>query len=172
VGLSHVKVARSGLMNGLKLKLMGEGEIIRLWCSEPDLAPPGKLSGFGNLKFYPLQTGSPSSMSAMIATGSWPCPGLRRGTAHHTYEAAPADEVQGWGATPESAGARLAVYMRQLWPSAGLTRVRGLLARRGTRQVIVGSPDGGGSRGLSEEDFIFRVGCAAETSRTQQRECI
>jgi hypothetical protein len=159
-------------MNGLKLKLMGEGEIIRLWCSEPDLAPPGKLSGFGNLKFYPLQTGSPSSMSAMIATGSWPCPGLRRGTAHHTYEAAPADEVQGWGATPESAGARLAVYMRQLWPSAGLTRVRGLLARRGTRQVIVGSPDGGGSRGLSEEDFIFRVGCAAETSRTQQRECI
>ena len=87
-------------------------------------------------------------------------------------EAAPAHEVQGWGATPESAGARLAVYMRQLWPSAGLTRVRGLLARRGTRQVIVGSPDGGGSRGLSEEDFIFRVGCAAETSRTQQRECI
>ena len=68
MGLSHVKVARSGLMNGVKLKLMGEGEIIRLWCSEPDLAPPGKLSGFGNLKFYPLQTGSPSSMSAMIAT--------------------------------------------------------------------------------------------------------
>ena len=30
---SHMKVARSGLMNGLKLKLMGGGEITRLWCS-------------------------------------------------------------------------------------------------------------------------------------------
>ena len=55
VAFSHMKVARSGLVNGLKLKLMGEGEITRLWCSESDGAPPGKLSGLGNLKFYPLQ---------------------------------------------------------------------------------------------------------------------
>jgi hypothetical protein len=33
VAFSHMKVARSGLVNGLKLKLMGEGERARLWCS-------------------------------------------------------------------------------------------------------------------------------------------
>ena len=50
-----MKVARSDLMNGVKLQLMGEGEITRLWCSESDGAPPGKLSGRGNLKCHPLQ---------------------------------------------------------------------------------------------------------------------
>ena len=52
-----MKVARSGLVNGLELKLKGEGERTRLWCSEPDRLPPDKLSGLGNLKFHPLRTG-------------------------------------------------------------------------------------------------------------------
>jgi len=55
VAFSRMKVARSGLVNGLQLKLKGEGERTRLWCSKPDRLPPGKLSSFGNLKFYPLQ---------------------------------------------------------------------------------------------------------------------
>ena len=66
MGLRHMKVARSGLMNGLKLKLMGEGEIKRLWCSEPDRAPPGKLTGRGNLKSHLLRVACAWLESAMI----------------------------------------------------------------------------------------------------------
>ena len=57
VAFSRMKVARSGLVNGLQLKLKGEGERTRLWCSKPDRLPPGKLSGFGNLKYHLLRVG-------------------------------------------------------------------------------------------------------------------
>ena len=70
VAFSRMKVARSGLVNGLQLKLKGEGERTRLWCSEPDRLPPDKLSGLGNLKFYPLQTIACRFKSALIPIGS------------------------------------------------------------------------------------------------------
>ena len=106
MAFSRMKVARSGLVNGLELKLKGEGERTRLWCSEPDRLPPGKLSGLGNLKFHLLRVDCAWLESAMIPTGSWPCPGLRRSIANNPLERAPRDEGLGFRAGAMSTSAR------------------------------------------------------------------
>jgi hypothetical protein len=117
-----MKVARSGLMNGLKLKLMGEGEIKRLWCSEPDRAPPGKLRGRGNLKSHLLRVACAWLESAMIPTGSWPCPGLRRSIANNPLEQARRDEGLGLRAGAMSTSARPHDKTAQLRGPAGPDR--------------------------------------------------
>ena len=127
MGLSHMEVARSGLTNGLKLKLilMGEGEIKRLWCSEPDLAPPGKLSGLGKLKSHPLRTVACKFKSAMIPTGFWPCPDLQKSAANNSLEQAWRDKGLGL-----RAGALSTSAQPHTGRQASLVRRRYLFDRR------------------------------------------
>ena len=49
--------ARSGPVNGVMQKLYAHERAMRSEASGSDRSPPGKLSGLGNLKFYPLQVG-------------------------------------------------------------------------------------------------------------------
>ena len=74
MAFSRMKVARSGLVNGLQLKLKGEGERTRLWCSEPDRLPPGKLSGLGyegNIDYNPTETTWKKRMASSAAAARW-----------------------------------------------------------------------------------------------------
>ena len=114
--------ARSGLVNGLQLKLKGEGERTRLWCSEPDRLPIDKLSGLGNLKFHPLRVAGGWLVSALIPTGSWPCPGLRRSIANSPLEQARGDEGLGFKAGAMSTSARPHDKTAQLRGPAGPDR--------------------------------------------------